>query len=84
MLEIEIMNFDIVGKNEVKDCLWEWVEIDVKKLTAQLLDELKNKWRINWIRNITMLWVLMKLQTHDTINGDWQCQKMLKLPYNCT
>ena len=23
MLEIEIMNFDIVGKNEVKDCLWE-------------------------------------------------------------
>ena len=51
MMEMEIMNFHDVGKNKVKDCGNEQLKkktgagIEVKKLTAQLLDELKNKWR---------------------------------------
>ena len=89
---MEIMNFHDVDKNEVKDCGNEQLKkkteagIEVKKLTAQLLDKLKTKWRrINWIRNITRLWVLMKLQTYDTImETDNAKQNILKRPHNCT
>ena len=60
ILKIEIMDIQEAGKNEIEDCLWEWItevewrEDGCQETEYKLLDESKNKWRrMNRIWKIT-------------------------------